>query len=268
MNKRNNYIFILVFSALCLAMSLTLKALNFFVPIGIPVLRISFSGPPLKMVAVLFGPLYGAIAAGLSDFLGFFLMDKSGNAYLYQLTITAILNGACVGLLWKYFRSKSAKMVKMQYLIAMAGVVLYGAISFFLTYGREEAVKQMQGSVVIIIAGLVGIILYFVNHLIAQRQKEQKFGEYFFQMFLSVTLPGLLFNWVNTYILIGIFFKDKQKDIFLFGLLRSAVQLLESYYNVFIVLFIIILLNPLLGKKGFVPFGGGAGRKDAPAREA
>ena len=107
----------------------------------------------------------------------------------------------------------------------------------------------------IIVSGLVGVILYFINSAIVRRQKMKRFGEYFFQMFLSVTIPGLVFNWVNTYILMEIFFKDKNKDMFLFGLMRSAVQLLESYYNVFVVLFIVILLEPFLVKKGLPPFG-------------
>lgn len=256
-NERNNSnsIFMLVFSALCLALSLMLKAFNMFMPIGIPILRIGFNGPPLKTVAILFGPLYGALAAGLSDFLGFVLMDKSGNFYLYQLTVTAILSGMSVGLLWRYFKTKSMRTVRRQYLGAMAVLLLYGLISFGLTYGRAEAAKQMGGSIVIIVSGLVGVILYFINCVIVRRQKMKRFGEYFFQMFLAVTIPGLVFNWVNTYLLIDIFFKDKNKDIFLFGLMRSAVQLLESYYNVFVVLFVVILLEPFLVKKGLAPFG-------------
>lgn len=254
-NKNRNSIFILVFSALCLALSLMLKAFNMFMPVGIPILRIGFNGPPLKIVGVLFGPVYGGLAAGLSDFLGYVLMDKSGNFYLYQLTITAILSGMGVGLLWRYFKTKTMRTVQLQYLGAMAVLLVYGLVSFGLTYGRPEAAKQVGGSIVIIVSGLVGVILYFINSAIVRRQKMKRFGEYFFQMFLAVTIPGLVFNWVNTYILMEIFFKDKNKDMFLFGLMRSAVQLLESYYNVFVVLFIVILLEPFLVKKGLPPFG-------------
>ena len=256
-NERNNSnsIFMLVFSALCLALSLMLKAFNMFMPVGIPILRIGFNGPPLKIVGVLFGPLYGGLAAGLSDFLGYVLMDKSGNFYLYQLTITAVLSGIGVGLLWRYFKTKTMRTVQFQYLGAVAILLVYGIVSFGLTYGRPEAAKQVGGSIVIIVSGLVGVILYFINSAIVRRQKMKHFGEYFFQMFLSVTIPGLVFNWVNTYILMEIFFKDKNKDMFLFGLMRSAVQLLESYYNVFVVLFIVILLEPFLVKKGLPPFG-------------
>lgn len=254
-NKNRNSIFMLVFSALCLALSLMLKAFNMFMPVGIPILRIGFNGPPLKIVGVLFGPLYGGLAAGLSDFLGYVLMDKSGNFYLYQLTITAVLSGMSVGFLWRYFKTKTMRTVQLQYLGAVAILLVYGIVSFGLTYGRPEAAKQVGGSIVIIVSGLVGVILYFINSAIVRRQKMKRFGEYFFQMFLSVTIPGLVFNWVNTYILMEIFFKDKNKDMFLFGLMRSAVQLLESYYNVFVVLFIVILLEPFLVKKGLPPFG-------------
>ena len=257
MKERTNYIFILVFSALCLALSLTIKSLSFYVPIGIPVLKIGFNGPPLRVVAILFGPMYGGIVSGLSDFLGFFLMDKSGNFYLYQLTITAVLNAVSVGYLWRYFRSKSGKVVKTVYLAAMAVLFLYGVVSFFLTYGREGAANQLQGSIVIIVGALIGILLFFVNYFITKNQAKEPFGEYFFQMFLAITVPGIVFNWVNTYILMEIFFKNKQKDMFLFGLLRSAVQLLESYYNTVLVLLIVILLSPLFAKKGIFVFGKG-----------
>lgn len=262
MKQKKNYIFILVFSALCLALSLTIKSLSIFVPIGIPILKIGFNGPPLRVIAIIFGPLYGGIVSGLSDFLGFFLMDKSGNFYLYQLTVTAVLNSVCIGYLWRFFRSKSGKVVKFSYLAAISALLIYGCVSFFLTYGREDALKQMQGSVVIIVAALVGLILYFVNYFITKKQAKEAFGQYFFQMFLSITIPSILFNWVNTYILIDIFFKNKQKDMFLFGLLRSAVQLLECYYNTVLVLFIVILLSPLFAKKGIYLFGQGRSNKD------
>lgn len=253
MNKKNNAIFILVFSALCVALSITIRSLSFFVPIGIPILKIGFNGPPLRLISVLFGPLYGGAVSGVTDILGFFLTDKSGKPLFYELTVTAVLNGLSVGLLWNYFKRISATKLKVSYFLAMAALMFYGLISFFMTYGKENSLKEVQGSLVIIIGALFGFLIYALNTWIVIRNERKQFGDYFFQMFLSITIPGIFFNWVNTYILVTKF--SLNKNFFLYGMARSGVQLLESYYNSIAVLFVILLLLPLLQKRNINPFG-------------
>lgn len=379
--KKNNYIFTLVFSALCLAIGIAIKNLTFFLPIGIPILKISFDGPAFRLVAVLFGPLYGGIIGALADFVGFFLTNKSGNAWIPFLTVTYALNMALVGFLWRYFKKKSAKTVRFQYLVVIGLILVYGLISLtigikkqpevvsvagsqaaiaefnqklheqskawteenrdtksldnllsememwvnegaasvseqqlkealsivesvetkafegLITKTTRQAVgdvdalwkeveptlddslkaevkelvdagkkalkapenemkaareirRQVQGSAVVLLVAFLGIVIYLVNQWIAKNQEIKGIADNFLQMFLTIFIPGILFNWVNTYILFMILFQNQKKDIYLFGFFRSAVNLVEVYYNTLIVLFLIALLNPLLKKRG------------------
>ncbi|RRD93029.1 ECF transporter S component [Clostridiales bacterium COT073_COT-073] len=386
MKQRSNYIFVLVFSALCLAIGIAIKSLSFFMPIGIPILKISFDGPPIRLVAVLFGPVFGGITGALADFLGFFLTNKSGNAWIPLLTITFALNMLLVGFLWGYFRRKKAKILRIQYLVVIALIFGYGIASFGLGFNQKAAVtdvsavqeafqlftqnltatgqvlapktgqaeilnslqdisqklsaaneqfsqaqlrkglniiessevkafeadiaartkelikeiddkqqqtdagqmdetikkavtlslkqakdtikmmdgqvkkvkeirRQLLGSTVVMVVALLGLLIYFLNKWIAKNQEIQGVADYFFQMFLSIFIPGMFFNWVNTYILFQILFQNQKKDIFLFGFFRSAVNLIEVYYNTLAVLFLVILLHPFLKKRGIYPFG-------------
>ncbi|HBM81036.1 MAG TPA: ECF transporter S component, partial [Clostridiaceae bacterium] len=49
----------------------------------------------IHMPAILFGPLYGGIASGILDVLGYML--KPDGAYIPWLTVTAIAGGIITG---------------------------------------------------------------------------------------------------------------------------------------------------------------------------
>lgn len=385
--KRNNQIFRMVFSALCLAVGIAIKNLTFFVPIGIPILKISFDGPAFRLAAVLFGPLYGAIVGGLADFIGFFLTNKSGNAWIPLLTVTYALNICLVGYLWKLLKDRKASRIRYQYLSIVGLILFLGTMSLWLgakkkpellsldsqkqaiaafeteyeknlnrlgdgendkesaaklmevkalveksktliserqlqnavkiledeetkafeatisketkvaferikgfqeeleqdgsldKAGKEErkqlyqlassAIKsgenqmkavrdsrrQMQGSIVVILVGIIAAVIYLINRGIAKNQEIKGIADNFLQMFVSIFIPSILFNWVNTFILFNILFQNQKKNLFMFGVFRSAVNLVEVYYNTLIVLFLVALLNPLLNKRGIYPFG-------------
>lgn len=383
--KRNNQVFMMVFSALCLAIGIAIKNLTFFVPIGIPILKISFDGPAFRLAAVLFGPLYGAIIGGLADFVGFFLTNKSGSAWIPFLTITYALNICLVGYLWSYFKTKKATSVRLGYLLVVGFILVYGAVSLLLGIQKqpelwrmdakestivafeekyektiqswkgakdfderqvvvslpkelvlksqtwisesrlkkaawvfeseetktfestlsketkdaietlkkleeslsqayfEEAVieemieiyqlssqailsgesrmkqvrdsrRQIQGSLVMLCIGVVAMLVYLINRAIAKNQEMKGIADNFLQMFVSIFVPSIVFNWINTYILFTILFQHQKKNLLMFGVFRSAVNLVEVYYNTLIVLFLLVLLNPLLNKRGIYPF--------------
>ncbi|MCL2518674.1 MAG: ECF transporter S component, partial [Oscillospiraceae bacterium] len=76
---------------------------KFFFSIPIPLfgvngLRVGFAGVFTIFPAILFGPLYGGAASGLSDIIGY-LMKPEG-AYIPWLTVTAFCGGCLKGLIW------------------------------------------------------------------------------------------------------------------------------------------------------------------------
>ncbi|MCL2197676.1 MAG: ECF transporter S component [Defluviitaleaceae bacterium] len=85
-------------------------------------MRLSVHGIFSTMPSILFGPVYGGIVSGLTDFLGF-LMRPAG-AYLPMLTVTAVAAGFLRGCLWLFLRNKNA-MVMRYCLGAVAAVVLF-----------------------------------------------------------------------------------------------------------------------------------------------
>lgn len=81
-----------------------------FVSIKTPILVISFSYIPIMLSAILLGPLYSTLIAGLGDLIGALLFPFG--AYFPGFTITAALSGLVYGLLLysknsKYFTGKN-----------------------------------------------------------------------------------------------------------------------------------------------------------------
>ena len=112
----------MIVSAMFLSLALVIRTLfRMYIPIfGESGMRISVHGIFSAMPAILFGPLYGAIVSGLTDFLGFHI-SPSG-AFLPQLTLTSALAGFVRGGLWMLIRSKSA--ILMRNLVLIISVLL------------------------------------------------------------------------------------------------------------------------------------------------
>ncbi len=116
-------------TAVFLGLALVLKSfLSFTIPVfGGSGLRVGFAGIFTAFPAFLFGPVYGGITSGLSDFLGYLI--KPEGAYIPLLTVTAFCGGFIKGLVWKLFkdrfarRSKTIIAVILLIVSVMAGVV-------------------------------------------------------------------------------------------------------------------------------------------------
>ena len=61
-----------------------------------PSIRISFGFIPIVLMALLFGPAYSAIGAGVADFIGVIIFP-TGGAFFPGFTISAILTGYIYG---------------------------------------------------------------------------------------------------------------------------------------------------------------------------
>lgn len=112
----------MVVSAMFLAIALVIRTLfRMYIPIfGESGLRISLHGIFSFMPAILFGPVYGAIVAGLSDFLGHHL--RPTGAFIPYLTVTSTLAGYFRGLLWIMLRDKSTEV--MRNIVVMVSIVV------------------------------------------------------------------------------------------------------------------------------------------------
>lgn len=116
------YVRRITISAVFLSISLILKtAFSFYIPMfGQNGMSVSISGIFSIMPSILFGPVYGAVTSGLSDFLGYLL--KPVGTYIPLMTLVVTAGGFIRGALWASLRSKDSK--KMRIAVAVCSALL------------------------------------------------------------------------------------------------------------------------------------------------
>ncbi|QOX65298.1 folate family ECF transporter S component [Anoxybacterium hadale] len=89
-----------VISAVFVSISVGLKAISsFYLPLfGQNGISVGISGVFTILPAILFGPVYGAMASGLADFLGYLM--KPVGPYLPLMTLVVAAGGFLRGWLW------------------------------------------------------------------------------------------------------------------------------------------------------------------------
>ncbi len=114
--------FTAVFTALAVVVkSFTNLALN--IPgVGI---KIGFAGIFTFFPAAFCGPIFGGIASGLTDVLGYLIAPDG--AYIPWLTLTAFCGGVIKGLLWMLLTKKAAKKVRIILISVFAVIGIFGA---------------------------------------------------------------------------------------------------------------------------------------------
>ena len=103
----------MVISAMFLSIALVIRtAFPMYIPLfGESGMRIGVHIIFSAMPAILFGPVYGAIVAGLTDFIGFHL--RPTGAFIPMLTITATLAGFVRGGLWTILRDRNVPLMRV-----------------------------------------------------------------------------------------------------------------------------------------------------------
>lgn len=101
-----------VFISLFIAIEVILTR---FLSIQTPIVRIGFTFLPIALSAIMFGPLFAGIAAGLADIIGMMLFP-SGAAYFPGFTISAVLTGVIYGL-FLYKKPKNFWRVSLSVII-------------------------------------------------------------------------------------------------------------------------------------------------------
>lgn len=116
------YVRRITISAVFLSISLILQTtFSFYIPMfGQNGMSIGISGIFSIMPSILFGPVYGAVVSGLSDFLGYLL--KPAGTYIPLMTMVAAAGGFIRGALWTVLRNKSSK--KMRIAVAVCSILL------------------------------------------------------------------------------------------------------------------------------------------------
>lgn len=206
--KYNTTVHTIVMTALLTAIAVVVSFFRIDLPIaGAPVMRVGFSGPFVRLSAILFGPLYGAISGGLMDILS--LIIKPSGAYIPPLTLTAILNGILVGFIWLFLKNCNHKILKPIYIsifsiVGIVGLVNYVAKTFIPTstlgiFILSIGKKSSYAAEGFVIAAVIGFSLLIIAEIVAK--KNNYLYETYIKIIISTGIPSLIVTTINTYIL-------------------------------------------------------------------
>lgn len=179
---------------------------------AVPFVRVSFGGPAVIIFSsLLLGPLFGALVGGLSDILGYLVLDMSGFPYTPWITLTYVLLGA------------------LPYLV------------FYL-------VKKIKNQKVMMIVTYLTMAIVFVTAtlLITLNDSINWFGHaYPLDLSLKISLPILMFVLLAFIISFNFFFnKHFQKKS---GLNPPIFSIYQLSFSLFIVeVFVMVLFGSLM----------------------
>ena len=239
-----------IISAMFLAIALILnQVLRFEIPIGgASMLRISTSGPFLRFVGILFGPLYGGIIAALSDVMSFFISNRSGAGFLWPLTVVAFCRGAVTAFLWHKVKRINFKIVSILYLFMFGMIVLVGIVnqtyvSFFPYNQYTQFILGANNNVGFftwgaILIGSVGIVLHVGAFKIFKKLDKQENFSLYLRLMSCVLLPGLFFTTVNTWLLVELL--SLQMGFIFFWVPRMVNEVFSVIFTVYV---LILLIN-------------------------
>lgn len=126
MNQSSLYVRRITISAVFLSISLVLKtAFSFYIPVfGQNGMSIGISGIFSIMPSILFGPVYGAVVSGLSDFLGYLL--KPAGTYIPLMTLVVAAGGFIRGVLWVALLKKDGRKIRIIAAVFSVLLLIFG----------------------------------------------------------------------------------------------------------------------------------------------
>lgn len=230
MKTKQNFTYCIVMTALLTSIAVVVNFFKIDVPIaGANVLRISFSGPFIRLSSLLFGPIYGGISGGLLDILSYIVKPVGG--YILPLTLTAILNGILVGVLWTFVKKYDNSILKLFYIVAFSFVGIVGIVNFIAKSFMPSSFlgqliisigkKSSYASEGFIIVSLIGFILLIVNEIFSK--KNEYLYETYLKIMISIGIPSVIVTIINTY-LFRIFMPELANKMFMIILIPRILE--------------------------------------------
>ncbi|AZV57291.1 folate family ECF transporter S component [Clostridium sp. AWRP] len=212
MKSRMNTKF-LATTAVFIAIAIVLRSFSISIAaFGMLTMRISFEAICYIMPGILFGPLYGGIAGGLIDLLGYVITPIGG--YIPLFTITNIAAGILPALIWKNIKNAEEYKVRNCYNIFFGILFLVGLLNFVIirfvnhsTLGQlltSLGKKSQYLSTGLMLIGAIGIMIFIINVVIKKNMiKSYDFvNNNYFKLIIAIGISGVLICTINTYILL------------------------------------------------------------------
>lgn len=240
---------ILVTSALMIALSVTARFLSILIPFGgAGGLRIGFSPFFAKIPAFLFGPLMGGISCGLADVLG--LLVKPDGAYIWALTLTAIIGGVICGFLWKNVQNVSEKVFNKVFVLVTSflGIIaIFNFINviffktspyslFLFSLSQKRYTMILYGISVIFI---LGILVCLISHFATK--KSPKSAKNFMKLLAILFVSNLTVTTLNTFILMAFIPSLGKVGFWIFYIPRLIEEIIITVIQCFVTRFLLSL---------------------------
>lgn len=246
----------IVQTALLVAVAVVVHLFAFIIPIaGMPMMRISFAGPFIKIPGLLFGPVAGGISGGLVDILGFLLKPMGG--YIPGLTISAILAGALPALIWPKVKNMDVKKFHRMYIGVLIGigltgiinhvVVLYVSESLWAQYILSIGKKAAFATIGFELAAIVGFVFLLISKVMHFTPNKMHIYPRFLKLIIVIGIPALAITTLNTLILRAYIAPDK--PFILFWIPRVAEELLMIPLQAYIIALLLHIYDIILKKE-------------------
>lgn len=253
--RSTNYTRQIIQTGLFISLALILRRfLSYTVFIGgAPGMRITLAGLFGKLPALLFGPVFGGTASGLLDILGF-VMDPQG-AYIPWLTVTAILHGVMMGILWKLLKDINIKKVQIGFficfaLIGLAGIINHLTVLFFSNSSWAKSLESIGknrdfATIGLEITALIGIGLFIIDIIVQRKQQNISIHKNFLKLLIVTGIAGVVQTTINTYILQIFIPALAKKGFLLFWIPRVLQEIFMVVIQAYVVAFLLSIYERL-----------------------
>jgi len=200
----------IVLTGLLIALAIVVRNFSYMVYFGGATgMRITFSGIFTKLAAILSGPLFGGIAGGIVDIVGYLL--KPEGAYIPWLTVTAVLGGFITGIIWMVLKNIDTEKFQKVFLalfivIGLIGIVNHINIAFIpsspWTHLLNKMGKNMNFTTFgLEAAALIGLVFILIDKLINRFNKNFPVRNDLLKVLFSTGVSGIIVTTLNTQIL-------------------------------------------------------------------
>lgn len=251
-NKTNyNSLKKLIISSLMLAIGLIIRQMSVMVPLmGVPGLRIGFSGVFTSIPAIIFGPVYGALTSSMADIVGHFLNPQG--PFFPHFTIMAAIGGFLRGFLWMKLRRVSLHKLKVSLSTFLIILISLGIISSIMVYGFSESsfssfltgLKIKSGSQIAcityipIIIGALGFLILYINKFITSKNDNSLMNQKYLPLAITMLISGLIVTTINTEIIMSLY--GIKKAFLLFYIPRFIEEVVTNLVSAYLISWILI----------------------------
>ncbi|MBP3361840.1 MAG: hypothetical protein J6N52_13350 [Clostridia bacterium] len=244
---QRNQIYKLVLTALFIAAGLVLSTFSQMIYFsGGAGMRIGFSSYISVLPAFLFGPVYGGVSMGIMDVLAFVI--KPDGAYLFPLTLTAILGGVIRGYMWKYLKDKT--LAFRPCILIFIIIFLFGAANFLLSgtataYGRYIAGFGKKTAFLTILPmafSLTSALLLLINRAAGE---TKLYSEKYINVLAVLMTSNIIVTTLNTILLMELIPSLSELAFIYFYLPRLAEEIANTSIQSYVVSYLVKLSGQL-----------------------